>query len=251
MELKQNHMEQKSNGGRAFPEKGKCSLSFLIFVFVMIAITDILLFCVYVGKIPGNPSQSAGADVMTGEGKMIALTFDDGPHPVYTKKLLDGLRERGVHVTFFLIGDNIEGNEDIVKQMYEDGHLIGNHTHSHVQLTKENKERACQEINETNQQIYEITGEMPQYIRPPFGSWNEELECLVPMTVVLWDIDPLDWKTTDSKRVARHILQNVDESDTILLHDVYDRSVDAALLVVDTLLAEGYTFVTAEELLID
>lgn len=184
-------------------------------------------------------------------GKEIALTFDDGPHPVYTLKLLQGLRERGVHVTFFLIGDSIDGNEDIIRQMKEDGHLIGNHSQSHTQLTKEKAAAVCEEINRTNQKIYNITGEIPSYIRPPFGSWSEELECLVPMTVVLWTIDPLDWKVQDKDKVVSYVIRRVDDSSIILLHDVYDTSVDAALEIIDTLSQQGYNFVTVDELLID
>lgn len=186
-----------------------------------------------------------------GHEKQIALTFDDGPHPVYTPRLLEGLKERGVHATFFLIGNSIEGNEEIVRQMKEDGHLIGNHSNSHVQLTVESAKKACDEINATNQKIRDITGELPQYIRPPYGSWSEELECMVPMTVVLWDVDPLDWKSQNTRKVVRHILKDVEDNDIILLHDVYGTSVDAALEVVDTLQKEGYTFVTVDELLID
>lgn len=185
------------------------------------------------------------------EMKQIALTFDDGPHSIYTRQLLEGLKERGAHVTFFLIGDSIEGNEDILRQMKEDGHLIGNHSLTHTQLTKEKAALACEEINRTNQMIYEITGEMPAYIRPPFGSWSEELECMIPMTVVLWDVDPLDWKVQNTKKVVRHILNHVDDGSIVLLHDVYGTSVDAALEVIDTLTREGYNFVTVDELLID
>lgn len=185
------------------------------------------------------------------KSKQIALTFDDGPHPIYTRKLLEGLKQRGVHATFFLIGNSIDGNEEIVKQMYEDGHLIGNHSRSHSQLTKENTAAACEEIEYTNQKIYEITGQLPGYIRPPFGSWSEELECQVPMSVVLWNIDPLDWKDQNTKKIVKHILNHADDSKIILLHDVYGTSVDAALEVIDTLSKEGYTFVTVDELLID
>lgn len=199
----------------------------------------------------GGESGGHGKAAEPSPVKQVALTFDDGPHPVYTPRLLDGLRERGVHATFFLIGNSIEGNEDIVRRMKEDGHLIGNHSNSHVQLTVESAKAACDEINATNRKILEITGEEPQYIRPPFGSWSEELECMVPMTVVLWDIDPLDWKVLNTRKVVRHILKNVDDNDIILLHDVYGTSVDAALEVVDTLSKEGYTFVTVDELLID
>ncbi|PNV60058.1 peptidoglycan N-acetylglucosamine deacetylase [Clostridium sp. chh4-2] len=192
-----------------------------------------------------------GEGTVVKEQKLVALTFDDGPHPVYTKRLLDGLKKRNVNATFFLIGASIEGNEEIVRQMKEDGHLIGNHSHTHVQLTAEDTQKACEEIDMTNQKIFEITGEYPTYIRPPYGSWSEELECMVPMTVVLWDIDPLDWKYQSSQRVVKHILKYVEDNSIILLHDVYGSSVDAALEVIDTLTAQGYTFVTVDELLID
>ena len=185
------------------------------------------------------------------EEKYIALTFDDGPHKVYTPKLLEGLRKRGVHATFFLIGQNIDGNEDIIRQMKEDGHLIGNHSQNHMQLTKEQAKEACDQINRTNEMIERITGETPVYVRPPFGSWSEELEGMVPMRVVLWNVDPLDWKTQNKNRIVRHIVRHVEDGSIILLHDVYDTSVEAALEVIDTLSAEGYNFVTVDELLID
>ena len=181
----------------------------------------------------------------------IALTLDDGPHPVYTPRLLEGLRERGVHVTFFLIGQNIDGNEEIIRQMKEDGHLIGNHSQNHMQLTKEQTKEACDHISRTNEKIKEITGQTPEYVRPPFGSWSEELECIVPMKVVLWDVDPLDWKNQNRDRVVRHIVTHVEDGSIILLHDVYGTSVEAAPEVIDTLSAEGYNFVTVDELLIE
>ena len=104
-----------------------------------------------------------------------ALTFDDGPHATYTPLLLDGLHKRGIHATFFLMGKNIEGKEEIVKQMQKDGHLIGNHTYDHVQLDKLPGDQACQQILKTNNEIYEITGEYPLYLRPPYGAWPKNL----------------------------------------------------------------------------
>lgn len=205
----------------------------------------------YAGQKQSAVQTSGGDEEAVKELKQVALTFDDGPHAEYTPSLLDGLRQRGVHVTFFLIGDSITGKEDIVLQMKEDGHLIGNHTSSHIQLTKKSAKTACDEINRTNQKIYEVTGELPTYIRPPFGSWSEELECMVPMTVALWNLDPLDWKTQNTARIVRHILKNVEDGDVILLHDVFKTSVDAALQVIDILTEQGYTFVTVDELLID
>ena len=185
------------------------------------------------------------------ERKEIALTFDDGPHPEYTVKLLDGLKERDVRASFFLIGQNIDGNEEILRRMQEEGHLIGNHSQNHMQLTKGDAELACQQITSTNQQIYEVTGQMPTYVRPPFGSWSEELECIVPMTVALWDIDPMDWKTQNTDKIVNHVVKKAEDGGIILLHDVYETSVDAALEIVDRLSEKGYNFVTVDELLIE
>lgn len=188
---------------------------------------------------------------MDGSAPVVALTFDDGPHPAYTQLLLDGLKERGVQATFFLIGVNAKGQEAVIEQMARDGHLIGNHTYSHVQLTKISDEKACEEIGKTNSLLEEMCGQKIAYVRPPFGSWPEALDCLTDMRVVLWSVDPLDWKTQNKDRIVRHIVSHAEDGGIILLHDVYGTSVEAALEVIDTLSAEGYNFVTVDELLID
>lgn len=181
----------------------------------------------------------------------IALTFDDGPSSVHTPKLLDGLKERGVHATFFLIGKNIEqdGNAEIVKRMYEEGHLIGNHTYSHVEITKLDDEHAYEEICRTNELIEGITGVPVEFMRPPFGSWQKELEARVQVIPVMWTVDPLDWATENVDEIVNKVVTEVEENDMILLHDCYDSSVKAALRIIDLLQAEGYRFVTADELI--
>ena len=186
-----------------------------------------------------------------GTPKYIALTFDDGPSRKYTPILLDGLKERGVHATFFLMGKNIEGEEDIVKRMSEEGHLIGNHSYEHIQLTKAGAKAVCEAVEHTQEQIEAITGKRPEYIRPPYGDWNEELECRVGMTTVLWSVDSLDWKLRNTNRVVKRVLKDVEDGDIILMHDIFPTSVEAALEIVDTLTKRGYTFVTVDELLID
>lgn len=181
----------------------------------------------------------------------VALTFDDGPHSTYTRELLDGLRQRGVQATFFLIGKNIEGNEDLVRQMAEDGHLIGCHTYNHVDLTRCTQSEAAEEIDQTNSRIAEITGKVVEYIRPPFGNWNSALAEEFPLTVVKWTVDPEDWKCRDRDEVVERVMGEVQDGSIILLHDFYRPSVEAALELVDRLQAEGYQFVTVEELLLD
>lgn len=183
--------------------------------------------------------------------KLIALTFDDGPHPVYTKKLLDGLKERHVKASFFLIGESIPGNEELVRQMAQDGHLVGTHCYSHEDLTKMTPQEAIEDITRTNEMIREISGQLPDHIRPPYGRWSDDLEAAVGMTPVFWDIDTLDWQSQNAAKVERQIYKNVGRHQVVLLHDVFDTSVEAALTVVDTLAAQGYTFVTVDELLID
>ena len=186
-----------------------------------------------------------------GTPKYIALTFDDGPSRKYTPILLDGLKERGVHATFFLMGKNIEGEEDIVKRMSEEGHLIGNHSYEHIQLTKAGAKAVCEAVEHTQEQIEAITGKRPEYIRPPYGDWNEELEEEIGMTPVLWSLDSLDWKLKDTGKIIRQVLKDVKDGDIILLHDIFPSSVEAALELIDILQKEGYVFVTADELLIE
>ena len=180
----------------------------------------------------------------------VALTFDDGPHATYTPLLLDGLRKRGIHATFFLMGKNIRGNEEIVTQMQRDGHLIGNHTYDHVQLDKLPGDQACQQIIKTNNEIYEITGEYPMYLRPPYGAWPKDLELCVTMLPVFWDVDTLDWKSKNVRSVENIVQREVKDGSIILMHDSFSSSVEAALQIADMLTEQGYDLVTADELLV-
>lgn len=183
--------------------------------------------------------------------RRIALTFDDGPHPYYTDLLLDGLAERGVKVTFFLLGENIEGREDVIRRMSEEGHLIGNHTFYHVDINSLSMEEACAEIRDTSEAIRAITGQQVEYVRPPYGNWNKELECQVMMIPVFWTLDTLDWKVKNTDRIVREVLEDVEENDVILMHDSYRTTVEAALRIVDELQKKGYEFVTADELILE
>lgn len=185
------------------------------------------------------------------EKKKVALTFDDGPHPYYTEQLLDGLKERGVVATFFVTGEHAELHPDVIKRMQEEGHLIGNHTYSHMQLRSGNRTEFLEELRLTNQVIKEITGKDTLYVRPPYGSWDKSLEQELNMIPVLWTVDPLDWCSDDVACVVRNVTEKVGENDIILMHDYYDSTVTAALKIVDELLEEGYVFVTVEEILFE
>ena len=181
----------------------------------------------------------------------IALTFDDGPHPKYTEQLLDGLKERNVVATFFVTGENAENYPEIIRREQEEGHLIGNHTYSHIQLTQDNREQFKAELMKTNTIIEEITGQGVTYVRPPYGSWDKSFEKELNMIPVLWSIDPLDWCCDDAACVVRKVESAAEENAIILLHDSYPSTVTAALQIVDDLQKQGYVFVTVEEILFD
>ena len=185
------------------------------------------------------------------EKKRIALTFDDGPHPIYTPQMLELLKEEQVPATFFLLGENVELYGDVVKEIAKEGHLIGNHTYHHVAITRVPDETAQEEILMTNEVITEITGEEVSYMRPPFGVWQKNLERKLDVMPVLWTIDPLDWTTDNEDEIINKVVTQARENDIILLHDCYESSVNAALRIVDILRKEGFRFVTVDELIMN
>ena len=183
--------------------------------------------------------------------RKIAITFDDGPHPFYTEQLLDGLKERGVKATFFVTGEHAELHPDIIERMSEEGHLIGNHTYSHIQLNSGNRDEFKNQIIKTNEIINEITGKEVLYVRPPYGTWDKKFETELNMFPVLWTVDPLDWSSSNATRITDKVVSKADENDIILLHDYYESTVTAALSIIDELQKEGYEFVTVDEILFD
>lgn len=235
-----------------------------ILLFIILLLLGVLLFAWGAGRLGWSAARGrsffreqiqvrASAQPLTkaeDKGK-VALTFDDGPHPVYTPQLLEGLSKRNVKASFFVTGKNAEEYPDLVRQMYEEGHLIGNHTYSHLQLNKRNREAFKAELVKTNEIIREITGEEVVYVRPPYGSWDKSFEEELNMFPVLWTIDPLDWCSDDVSCVVNKVLPKVKENAIILMHDEYASTVTATLKIVDELLEQGYEFVTVEEILFD
>ena len=172
--------------------------------------------------------EAGGTNEQYQEKPKIALTFDDGPHPSSTPVLLDGLAGRNVKVTFFVIGENVVKYPKVVSREAEEGHIIGNHTYSHVDL-----------------------GKKTEYMRPPYGAWKKEMEENTGMIAVLWNVDPLDWNTDNETEIVNKVVTETEENDIILLHDCYLSSVKAALRIIDIMQAKGYEFVTVDELLLD
>ena len=186
-----------------------------------------------------------------GNGPFVALTFDDGPMPPYTTAILDMLKERDIRATFFLLGIQIERHPDLVLRMYEEGHQIGNHSMGHPNFAYLNRTQIIDEIYNTNRLIRDITGYTPTILRPPFGiqdatvlSVAEEFD----LSIILWSIDPQDWRYRDAQKVSTHVAQRVIDGSVVLLHDIRQPSVDATLRIIDSLIADGFTFVTINEL---
>lgn len=214
------------------------------------------IFCIIIvgmALLKKDPRDLAvAAKIVQNEGEekpKVALTFDDGPHPRFTPMILDGLAQRNVKASFFLLGKNIEGHEEIVKRMYDDGHLIGNHTYSHERLTSLRTEKACEQIEKTSEIIYGITGFYPTYVRPPFGEWKKGLDCDAKMIPVMWTLDSSDWQSQNAPVIVKKVMDSVKDGDIILMHDWYDTSVTSAFEIIDELTERGFDFVTVDQLI--
>ena len=184
-----------------------------------------------------------------GERKLAALTFDDGPHPEHTAPLLDGLKERGVKATFFLVGTQIQYAPQLVERMVREGHQIGVHTYSHLSVTGLEREEFQLQVEGTRRLIYSLIGEQELWLRPPYGMLDENTLNWADGPVILWSVDPEDWKDDKVKRIKEHLVAHVRDGDIILMHDIYPSSVEAALAAVDELCEQGFHFVTVAELM--
>ena len=183
----------------------------------------------------------------SGAQPCVALTFDDSPNGKTTERLLDGLAARGAHATFFVIGEQIEGQEPLLRRMAAEGHQIGNHTWTHRRLDTSGAV-GRHELERTEERLRAVLGGGGYWIRPPWGFASAETLREAQSPLIHWSVDTEDWRLLDAGRVADAILENVSDGDVVLLHDSYETSVDAALAVIDALAGRGYAFVTVEEL---
>ena len=181
--------------------------------------------------------------------KMVALTFDDGPKRATTVRLLDGLKSRGAHCTFFMVGQNISGNEDIVKRMKNEGHELGNHTWSHQQLTALSSSGIANEINKQKEAVKKACGSYPTVFRAPYGSFNSNVLSQIGVPNIYWSVDTEDWKYRDSSHVYSAIVNSAYDGAIILCHDIHETTIDGALNAVTELQRRGYEFVTVTELI--
>ena len=180
--------------------------------------------------------------------KKIALTFDDGPG-YYSDELLDFLKDRGIHCTFFMVGNLVSSYSKQVKRMYDEGHELGNHSYTHAQLTKLSADGVRAEIRKCDDAIYDATGVYPTVMRPPYGATNNTVLANIPYPVILWNVDTLDWKYRDADYVAEQVYKGAGSGNIILCHEIHKTTIAGVKTAIDRLLAEGWKFVTVTELL--
>lgn len=179
--------------------------------------------------------------------KMIAFTFDDGPN-YNTSKVIDVLNKYDIKATFFVLGSRAINNKDILRKMVDSGMEIGNHTYNHLLLTKYDEDKIRSEIEDTSDVIYSATNKRPNLLRPSYGSVNNKIKKVANMPIIIWDIDTLDWKYHNSKRITSRVVNKVRDGDIILMHDIYSASLNALSNIIPILQDNGYEFVTIDEL---
>ena len=187
------------------------------------------------------------------DGPYVAMTFDDGPHGANTPRLLEMLRQRKIHATFFLVGQCVAEFPDIVKKIVADGHEIANHSWSHPQLSAMSDSAVRDQLQKTHDAIIAACGVTPKIMRPPYGAFTARQRAWAHgewgYKCILWDVDPLDWKVRNAEHVKNEILKATVPGSIILSHDIHKTTVDAMPETLDALLAKGFKFVTVSELL--
>ncbi len=187
------------------------------------------------------------------DGPYISMTFDDGPQPALTPKLLDLLKQKGVKATFFVVGQNVAEFPDVVKRAVAEGHEIANHSWSHPNFAKMSDAAVRNELQKTEDAIQKAAGVKSKLLRPPYGSITQRQRDWIHnefgFKIVLWDIDPLDWKYRNSAHVENEILKNTRSGSIVLSHDIHATTVAAMSDTLEKLSEKGFKFVTASELI--
>jgi peptidoglycan/xylan/chitin deacetylase (PgdA/CDA1 family) len=174
--------------------------------------------------------------------RMVALTFDDGPHPVLTPRLLDMLQQEGVNATFYVVGSCASRCPDIVRRAYEYGNEIGNHSWSHPFLTRISLDRAAEEISRTDALLQSITGAVPNTVRPPYGAMSDSIRALaMPRPMMLWNVDTNDWRSRNSASVERAAGTR---GGIVLMHDIHSTTIEAVPTIIRDFKLRGFRFVT-------
>jgi peptidoglycan/xylan/chitin deacetylase (PgdA/CDA1 family) len=215
------------------------------------------------GPIPRNPDMPYGSDFSRGAGvtftrvpvagKFIAITYDDGPHPQNTPRLLDILRARNIKATFYVIGRSVDLYPQIVRRTVAEGHEIGNHSYTHRLMSKLGDSEVRSEMSRTSDSVMRASGVRMKTMRPPYGGLLQRQRELVHQEfgypTILWSVDPLDWKRPGASVITSRILENTAAGGIVLAHDLHAQTVDAMPATLDGLLRRGFQFVTVSQLI--
>lgn len=184
---------------------------------------------------------------------VVAMTFDDGPHPSNTPRLLDILRERQLRATFYLIGAMVASYPDIARRIVDEGHEVGNHTWRHPFLSSLGDESVLREIDRTTEVIWQATRAIPHTLRPPYGAITAGQTTMIHsarnLPTVMWSVDTQDWRRPGAAVVASRVIDGADRGAIILAHDIHAPTIDAMPRAMDGLIARGFTSITMSELL--
>jgi len=216
------------------------------------------------GPVPRNPDQNfpsatypSGSSISYSRvlvsGNYIAMTFDDGPHPQNTPRLLDMLRERNIKATFYVIGQSVNLYPGVVRRTVAEGHEIGNHSNTHRLLSKLSDEELKLDLSRCRDAVARAAGVIPRTLRPPYGGLLQRQRELVHAEfgypTILWSVDPLDWKRPGSSVITSRILGGTTAGGIVLAHDLHAQTVDAMPATLDGLLSRGFKFVTVSQLI--
>ncbi|EOH95629.1 hypothetical protein UAW_01978 [Enterococcus haemoperoxidus ATCC BAA-382] len=181
--------------------------------------------------------------------KYISLTFDDGPNPETTPRLLDILKEKGVKATFFMLGQNVVKHESLVQRVAQEGHEVASHSYSHPQLTGLDAQRVKDEVQKTDKAIYHAIGKLPTDFRPPYGAVNKDVAAIIGKPIIQWSVDSQDWQSHNAQAIIKRIDDTAYNDTIVLMHDIHPETVDAVATVIDHLRGEGYEILPSKELL--
>ncbi len=196
----------------------------------------------------------AGYNVF-GDNKYVALTFDDGPHKLYTAQILDILAEYGVKATFFIVGKNCEKYPELVKREIDDGHEVGNHTYSHPDIGTLDESGLVHEVLAAEETLQGLREYKPKLFRPPAGKYNAAIDRIIAKlnyTAVLWNVDTQDWKAPATEKITARVFKNVKPGNIILMHDYVvgkSHTPESLRVILPQLIEQGYRFVTMSELI--
>jgi peptidoglycan/xylan/chitin deacetylase (PgdA/CDA1 family) len=205
--------------------------------------------------LPTNFSNNGGISFsrVPVSGKFIAMTFDDGPHPKNTPRLLDMLRARNIKATFYMVGSNVDLYPQIVRRVVAEGHEVGNHSYSHRLLSKMSDTEVRNDLTRCRDAIGRAAGVQPRTLRPPYGGLlqrqREWVHTEFGYPTIMWSVDPLDWKRPGPSVVCSRILTQTTAGSIVLAHDLHGSTVDAMPATLDGLLQRGFQFVTVSQLL--